>query len=161
MSGRSRAQSGYILVEATVALVILSIGALTIHRTIQEGIRTRGQAQDYTHARFLLAQILADLETQPELTEHSSRGQFPDGHSRFSWEYSVRRVDVPWPRRPLRPSPAGEERESPFALDQVESYLAHVWVTVSWTRGNLSFDESYETLLGPDKLWQPPPVRVP
>ncbi|MCH7909983.1 MAG: hypothetical protein IIB38_10245, partial [Candidatus Hydrogenedentes bacterium] len=72
MNGRRRTISGYILLETAVALVLLSVGATTVHRTIQEAIRTRGQAQDYTRVRFLLDQVVADIEIQPELTEHAA-----------------------------------------------------------------------------------------
>ena len=160
MRRHAQALRGYILVEAAVALVILSVGALTVHRTVQEALRTRGQEQDLTHARILLTQLVADLEIQPELVEHSDRGRFSGEHGRFSWDYSVRRVDVPKPRRPLRPPPKGEEKARDFNYVQGYEYLAHIRATVSWTRSGLAFSESYETLLGPDKLWQPPRRRV-
>ena len=155
MNGRRQTIGGYILIEATVALVLLSIGSVTVHRTIQEAIRTRGQAQDYTRVRFLLDQVVAELEIQPELTEHSAQGRFEGEHSRFSWDYEVRRVDVPLSgRHPLAP-PEGAEVE-PFEYPEDQEYLAHVRATVSWTRSGRAFSESYETLLGPHKLWQRP-----
>ena len=76
MNGRRKTICGYILIETAVALVLLSVGAMTVHRTIQEAIRTRGQAQDYTRVRFLLDQAVADLELQPELIVHAAQGQF-------------------------------------------------------------------------------------
>lgn len=156
MNRRSQALGGYILVETAVALVLLSVGAMTIHRTIQEAIRTRGQAQDYTHARFLLTQVVAELEIQPELVEGSSQGQFSDEHSRFSWSYDVRRVNFPVPTAPIRPAPEGKEQGQSIKFLEGQNYLAYVQATVSWTRSGISFSESYETLLGPEKLWQPP-----
>ncbi len=150
-----RNRGGYILIEAAVAMVLLSIGALTVHRTIQEAVRTRGQAQDYTRARFLLEQVMADLESQPELVEHSDRGRFEGEHARFSWDYRVRRVNLPKPGRPLRPPPEGEKIKK-FTYPEGQEYLAHLRATVSWTRSGRPFSESYETLLAPEALWQRP-----
>ena len=153
MSGRG----GYILVEAAVAMVLLGIGSFAVHGTIQEALRTRGQAQDYTHARFLMEQVVADLELQPQLTVHSKQGRFSGENDRFSWAYSVRRVDVPKPTAPLSPPPKGEKKKKrKFEYGQGRDYLAHVRATVTWRRGGREFSESYETLLGTDKLWQPP-----
>lgn len=156
MRRRSQSLGGYILVEAVVALVLLSVGAMTVHRTIQEAIRTRGQAQDYTHARFLLTQIVAGLEIEPELLVHSSQGRFSGEHNRFSWAYRVQRADFPKPKRPLRPPPKGTKQNQKIEYAEGQDYLAHVRVSVSWTRSGLAFSESYETLLGPDQLWQLP-----
>lgn len=155
MTRRPLKSGGYILVEAAVAMVLLSIGALTVHRTIQEAVRTRGQAQDYTRARFLLEQVVADLEIQPELIEHSDRGRFAGEHARFSWDYRVQRVNLPRPGPPLRPPPEGKQVQS-FEYPEGQEYLAHLRATVSWTRSGRSFSESYETLLSPDSLWQAP-----
>ena len=155
MTRRSQTICGYILIEAAVAMVLLSIGAMTVHRTIQEAIRTRGQAQDYTRARFLLEQVVADLEIQPELIEHSDRGRFEGEHARFSWDHRVQRVNLPMPGPPLRPPPEGKKVES-FEYPEGQEYLAHLRASVSWTRSGRSFSESYETLLSPDSLWQPP-----
>ncbi len=161
MNGRRRTISGYILLETAVALVLLSVGATTVHRTIQEAIRTRGQAQDYTRVRFLLDQVVADIEIQPELTEHAAQGQFEGEHARFSWDYEVRRVDVPLSARPPLSSTEGTEgmegtEEKQFEYPEDQEYLAYVRATVSWTRSGREFSESYETLLGPHKLWQRP-----
>ncbi len=158
MSWQRQTVGGYILIETAVAVVVLSIGALTVHRTIQEAIRTRGQAQDYTRVRFLLKQVVADIEMQPELVEHSDQGRFEGEHARFSWDYEVRRVDVPLPEGPLVPPAAGTVglEGEPFAYPEGQEYLAHVRATVAWSRSGREYSESYETLLGPDRLWQAP-----
>jgi len=154
----TRSPGGYILVEAAVALVLLSVGSMTIQRTIQEAIRTRGQAQDFTHARFLLTQVVSELELQPQLVESSSQGQFDDEFSRFPWTYEVRRVNFPMPTAPLQPPPKGSGQNQGIQFIRGQNYLAQVIATVSWTRSGTEFTESYETLLGPAKLWQPPGV---
>jgi hypothetical protein len=151
-------RSGYILIETAVALALLSAGSFAVHRTIQEGIRTRGQAQDFTRARFLLDGVTNDALMQPQLREGSGSGRFSGGDARFSWAWTVRRVGPPAPKFPLRPPRPGDAPK-PFRSPEESAYLAHVRVAVRWERGGMPFAESYETLLAPERLWQPPRMR--
>lgn len=155
---RARA-AGYILIETAVALVILSVGAFAVHRTIQEAIRTRGQAQDFTRARFLLDQRMAEVLAQPVMVEKRAQGRFTGQDDRFAWTSEIRRVNPPAPRAPMRPPQSGQP-PAKFEFSMNRNYLTHVKVTVSWDRGGMSFSETYETLLPPERLWQPPPPPV-
>lgn len=158
---RARA-AGYILIETAVAVLLLSVGAFAVHRTIQEAIRTRGQAQDYTRARFLLDQRMAEVLAQPVMVEARAQGRFSGQDDRFSWSSAIRRVNTPVPRTPLRPPREGAPLAAPFEFPRSRDYLAAVQVTVSWERGGMNFSETYETLLPPQRLWQPPPApRTP
>ncbi len=148
-------RAGYILVETAVALVLLSVGSLAVHRTIQEAIRTRGQAQDFTRARFLMNGTFADIVAQPLLTERRTSGRYAGADSRFAWTVEVKRVDVPVPQAPLRPRRDGKPA-SKFEFPDGTDYLARVSVTVTWDRSGLDFSETSETLLAPGRLWQPP-----
>ncbi len=148
-------RSGYILVETAVALVLLSVGSYAVHRTIQEAIRTRGQAQDFTRARFLLDQAMENVLAQPILTERQESGRFAGADDRFSWTSEVRRVNVPPPKAPLRP-PADRKPVPKFEFSEGAEFLTRVRVTVTWMRSGQEFSESYETLLAPERLWQPP-----
>ena len=149
---------GYILVETAVALVLLSVGAFTVHRTIQESIRTRGQAQDFTRARFLISQTMGEILEQPLLVERSDSGTYEGDDSRFSWTSEIKRATVPVPKAPLRPRPPKAPQVA-FEYVGQQDYLARVTVTVTWQRSGMSFSESSETLLAPTRLWQPPRVR--
>ncbi len=151
-------RSGYILVETAVALVLLSVGSFAVHRTIQEAIRTRGQAQDFTRARFLMKETLSGILAQPKLLERSTSGTYPGSDSRFSWTAQIKRVDVPVPKAPLRPRRDGKTPPAMEFPDGID-YLARVSVTVSWERSGVAFAETCETLLAPNRLWQPPRVR--
>jgi len=158
---RARA-AGYILIETAVAVLLLSVGAFAVHRTIQEAIRTRGQAQDYTRARFLLDQRMAELLVQPVLVVKRAQGQFSGQDDRFSWTSEVQRVNAPVPKAPLRPPREGITPPPQFEFPRNRDYLARVQVTVNWERGGMEFSETYETLLPPQRLWQPPPApRTP
>lgn len=142
-----RNDAGYIMLEAAVALVLMTMGVYAIHGTIQQAIEARGQAQDYTEVRFLLERILAEVEMQPELSEHDDQGTFEEPHQRFSWHYSVRRVNISLPPPPP---------ESEHAFRYPQRYLAHVQATVTWTRAGKKYSESFDTLFTTQKLWQPP-----
>ncbi len=152
---RSRA-AGYILIETALALVILSVGAFAVHRTIQEAIRTRGQAQDFTRARFLLDQQMAEMLAQPVLVEKRAQGRFTGQDDRFSWTSDIRRVNPPVPKAPSRPPRDPNRPVTPFEFPRNREYMARVQVTVSWERAGMNFSESYETLLPAQRLWQSP-----
>ena len=143
---------GYILVEAVVALVLLSVGAYAVHGTLRQAILTRGQAQDYTQVRFALQQVVSDIELQPMLQEEERSGRFAGELERFAWRYTISRVELPLPLEALALPPPQREFAYPKGLD----FLTRVHVTIDWERGGQPFSESFETLLSPGKLFQPP-----
>ena len=115
---------------------------------------TRGQAQDYTRARFLLEQVVADQQLQPLVVERADDGFF-DGeeNGRFMWEYQIKKIRLPKPPEPTTPPPPGTSR-APFRYPLDGGFLVHIVATVSWTRSGQEFSESIETLFSPQKLWQ-------
>lgn len=139
-----RGTQGYILVETMVALVLLSIGAFAVQGTIRESLLTRGQAQDYTRARFLLQDLIADIELQPLLAAGKHTGQFKGADDRFRWDTEVRRVDVP----------KLKGGQKPFRFPEGFEYLTRVRATIYWKRGGREFSETMETLLSPEHLFQ-------
>jgi hypothetical protein len=144
---------GYILLETVMALVVLSIGALTINGAARNALQTRGQALDYTDARFILDNLMADVEMQPRLQEGVTRGAWK-ANPRFQWRIEIRKAPLTPPVTPRRPGPKSKPPGS-FKFDAHTDYLTAVEVTLSWTRGGQSFEESYETLLPPDRLKEP------
>jgi len=150
--------AGYILIEAMMAMALLSIGMLTIHGAIRQTIIVRGQARDYTQARLLIEDILARIEiqakgpNQPQLMESSDSGRFKGDLSRFSWKWTISKIDVPLP-----PMPPDTPPEIAEAFELTVSYVTKVDVTVSWKRSGRRFKETFETLLPPETLWLPPP----
>ena len=151
---RSRRRQGYIMVETTVAIVILGISAITIHGVIREAIRTRAQVQDYTHVRLLLEEFIAEKELQPVLFEDRGQGTFDDGTGRFSYTYSVEPIKVPHPVFPTPIAPP-DVRIPKFQYDEGANLLVRVSVTASWTRGTTEFQESMEVLLPQDRFAVP------
>ena len=75
---------GYILVETLVAMAVLSVSLLGIHRGISQALTARARTMDFTVARFLMEQKLGELMLQPELVKSSGQGNFEAPHERFS-----------------------------------------------------------------------------
>ena len=151
---RWKTAGGYILLEATVAMVVLGAGAYAVHGAIRQALITRAQAQDYTHARFLLERLIAEREIQPELKPGTDSGRFTGEWNRFDWQYQVRMVYVPLPSKPpINPTPR-KPGERPIAFEYSIKHIMHIRATVSWVRSGRSFSESIETLFNPSKFWE-------
>ena len=153
-SERCRNQNGYILFEATLALVLLTVGAYSVHGVIRQAILTRGQAQDYTTAKFLLEQVIADVEFQPVITPERQEGRFEGEYDRFSWSAEVNKIEIPKPEGPL--ISLGGGGPDPGELKLQSPALAHVVATITWQRGGRTFTETMETLFDYKKLWIQP-----
>jgi hypothetical protein len=147
---RVQAARGYILLEVTVALILLSVGAYAIHSAFQQAAMARGQAEDYTRVRFLLEQVLGDLDAKPVLEEGAANGVFDEPNGRFRWSWRIQKVMLPLLR------PEGHPTAKPFRYPIGLDFVVHVEATVEWERGGQTFSESMETLLGPERLWEPP-----
>ncbi len=143
---------GYILVEALVAMTLLSAGMIAIHGGVRQTLFIRGQARDYTQARFLLENVIAELDLQPEHVMGSKSGSFGGEYSRFGWKWTISRIDLPTP--PIPPDVPPEDIKK---LNK--SYLAKVRATVTWTRSGHRFEETAETLLAPERLFIPQEER--
>lgn len=151
---RRSSESGYILLEAMVALALLGVISYSIHGTFQQALLTRAQAQDYTRARFLLEQLVADRQLQPVVAQGGDDGFFNgEADERFQWAYQIQKVKLPKPPMPAKPPEEGTTRPR-FRYPKDSAYLVHVVATVSWRRGGQDFSESIETLFSPRKLWQ-------
>lgn len=145
---------GYILVEAVMAMGLLSVGIVAIQGAMRQSIVVRGQARDYTVARFLAEQKLAEVEIQPVLSESSRSGSFPGEYSRFRWEWKVSRVEVP---TPVIPADVPPEQLGQFKLNA--RYLAKIELVILWKRSGREYKEKIETLYGPEKLFVPEELR--
>ncbi|PCJ62454.1 MAG: hypothetical protein COA73_06390 [Candidatus Hydrogenedentota bacterium] len=148
MKHRSR---GYILIEATVAMVILSMGAVTVHSVLRQGVLTRGQAQDYTSAQFVMDELIAKIELLPALETGTKEGVFDEYGGRFSYRYTIRKVNVPFPK----PIPHPTQKNRIVGIPESKSFLVHVHADVFWSRGGVPFQASRETLYGPGRYFQP------
>ena len=147
-----RARRGYVLVETIVAMGVLSIGAAAMQGAVRQAIVTRGQAMDYTVARFLLERVTAEFDMQPMLEEGEGEGQFPAPNERFSYQWAITKVEIPEPEIPRQISPEEAQR----LLKKLKGYMGKLTVRVAWSRAGVEFDAVGETFIAPEKLWLPP-----
>lgn len=140
---------GWILVETMVALMVLSIGGVAVNRAMQEALITRVMARDFTTARFLIEQVISEVELQPMLVEGASKsGGFGESHPQFSYQWEVSVVEIPQPELPpLATATIVQPIQYPVR------YLGKIHVTVSWTRAGRSFERSLETLVSPERIY--------
>lgn len=148
-------RAGYIFVETVVAMGVLSISTLVIQDALRQAITTRRQAQDFTTARFLMEKIAGERALLFQQPEGSGSGQFPPPHQTYSYEWSLKRVDVPLP--PLPPEFTPEQRQA--FEDAFVDYLGKLTIRIKWKRGGVEFEEVGETLLNPGLLWLPEDQR--
>ena len=147
---KRRCEEGYILVETIVALGLLSICMVVIQASVRQAILTRGQAEDFTTARFLMEQQVADKELQPEIVEGAGEGTFAPPHERFNYAWNITKVEVPLPAGAIMPAPNDSE-----GWRNISNYVARYEIVVSWSRAGQPSAVTGITLFSPDKLWVP------
>ena len=149
---RNATTSGYVMVETVVAMGLLSISMVAIHGAVRQTVIARGQAEDYTVARFLLEETVAKKELLPEVLEGRGGGGFPAPFSRFRHEWEITRVTLPRP-----PIPPGFPPERYQELERrFMKYIGKLRVRIMWTRAGQDFEVVGVTLLRPGQLWTPP-----
>lgn len=152
-AGESRVRRpGFILIETVVAMAVLSVTILGVHRGISQALTARARTMDFTVARFLLEEKLNELLLQPQLTVSQDSGTFAAPHERFSFSWTVKRIDLPTPEIP--PTVPPERRQ--FVEKQLQKYIGKIEIKIAWERSGQAFERTGETLIGKDKLWQPP-----
>lgn len=149
----------YILFETMAALTVLSIGMIAINEAIRQAIITRGQAEDYTTARFLMEKVTSDKEVELELIEGEEKGQFPEPYERFSFEWKISKAEVPPPPIPQN-VPPHMMRMLKEGMDQMR-YIGKLTVKIGWSRAGQPFSAAGETLLRPGQLWLPTEEAMP
>ncbi len=152
---------GYIFFETVVAMGLLSVSALVIQGALRQAVITRGQAQDYTTARFLLEKMAAEHALRFQQPEGSGAGRFEPPYERFEYRWQLERVDVPVRNTPLAFMQPPVPIEVLEAVERVEEmlqdYMGKLTIRISWSRAGMSFDAVGETLLRPELLWLPDP----
>lgn len=144
-----RRRAGYVLLEAVGAMAVLSMGIVGVHQAMRETIVTRGQARDFTQARFLMDELLGELQLQPLLAEGTQSGDFGEGLARFHWSYTVTRVEL---RSEEEPQLALDPNRRPIVVKRPVNFMCRIEVTVSWTHRGQSYSQTTQTLCQPEKL---------
>lgn len=150
MSGRCG--RGYIFVETLVAMAVLSISTVVVQEAIRQAILARGEAMDYTTARFLIEKVISDRMLVFEQPEGKGQGIFDPPFERFSYSWEVLRVEIPMPELPSTMTP---EEMRQFRTNYVK-FIGKLGVKVTWSRAGTPFTAIAETLLRRDLVWMPP-----
>ena len=165
--------AGYILLEAVVALMVLSIGVFAVQSSIRQASLTEAQTSDYTWARVLLQQLMSEVEMQPIIPVQTKSGTFGGQFARFSYTRKVSAVKIPMP--PLPPvipgiqfpgmppgAPPLDAEVGPDGKPLVElkeRFIGRLTATVRWQRAGANYEVTAETLFTPDKLWNPESMK--
>lgn len=147
-----RAAWGYIMVETLVAMAVLSISAVAIQEAIRQAILSRGEAMDYTTARFLVEKVIADRMLVFEQPEGKDEGKFGPPFERFAYSWELRRVEIPMPELPA----SMPMEEAKAFKDSYVKYIGKLRVKLTWSRAGTPFTAVAETLLRRNLVWMPP-----
>ena len=147
---RGAHKGGYILLEALVGMAVLSLGMIAVNRALFQAVYMRTLAQDFTQARFLAEEKMAEMEIIPLLLEGESAGNFGEAHPGFAWRSRVELIDIAPLAEAGPPLPALN-----IQIEQEPPKLAKLSVALTWTRRGQKFERVFETLLGADRVFQP------
>ena len=131
-------------------MAVLSIGIIAINKALHQAVITRASAQDYTCARFLLDDLMADLELQAQLVESDESGDFGEEYPRFSWRKQVSELEIQAPD-----PPDGVPENLLDQLSQGRQSMGLIRVTVYWERAGQSYERTAQTVISQRKLWLP------
>lgn len=155
-------KGGYILIETLTAMAVLSISVLAINGAMRQAAITNALARDYTHARFVLEQVVASVELKPVIRARSESGRYSGELSHYRWEYEVDLVEMPVPSVSVNPdNPAHAEllrrvAEEGSQLELPVQRIPRITARVSWQRGGIEFTETVQTLMEPGRLPEDP-----
>ena len=85
---------GFMLLEAMVALAILSIGIVTVMQSFSSALRVSKSSYNSTIATFLAQSKLSDLEREDSWTKENLSGDFGKAYPNFKWEAEVSPVEL-------------------------------------------------------------------
>lgn len=148
--GRS-VKGGYILLETLIAMGILGMSMIGIHRSVSEALFVQGRTRDFSRANFLMEQMVNEIAARPQMVVSGEQGTFKD-YPRFSYDCAYTKVIVPTPTdRPQGMTQIEFDRIS----EQFTGYMGKLTVSIYWNRGGQPFSRTAETLFKPEHLWVP------
>jgi len=150
---------GYILIETLTAMALLSASILTINGAMRQAAITNALARDYTHARFVLEQVVGSAELKQIAGPTAHSGHFGGELAHYAWEYEIELIEMPAPQvsfdfnNPAHREMAERLLNEHGQLELPVHYIPKITATVYWTRGGQEFSETVETLMDPDRLY--------
>ncbi len=108
-------RSGFTLFETLIAMLVLSIGLVSLFEAHSRALRTAGTAANYARARILAQGLLADAVSGWSVKLSSKNGE----DNGFKWSVNVQPETAPWAKIQARDN---------WKLQRVR-------VTISWPGG--------------------------
>jgi type II secretory pathway pseudopilin PulG len=146
-----KSEGGYLLLETVVAMAVLSIAILGVNAALREALVTRAQARDYTHARFLLEEVMSRYELMDVVQETREAGDFGEEHPRFRYEVVIEAEEIPLPEE-VGALPEAYRQQ----IEQMQQPLGKVTATIYWTRSGQPFQRQATTFVRPSRFWTRP-----
>lgn len=141
---------GFMLLEAMVALAILSIGIVTVMQSFSSALRVSKSGYNSTIATFLAQSKLSDLEREDSWTKENLSGDFGKAYPNFKWEAEVSPVELDKliPEN-LRTRNIEEEEERVGEENKQEVNLLNL--TVSWVERGAKEEAVFATFINAKK----------
>ena len=89
LSGFSRTQSGFTLLEVMIALAVMSIVLVSVYRMHSQSLTMNTAARFYTLAPLLAQNKMAELETLSSDGFPDDSGDFGEQYPGYSWRTSL------------------------------------------------------------------------
>lgn len=149
---------GYILIETLTAMAVLSASILAINGAMRQAAVTNALARDFTHARFVLEQVVASVELQQIIVPIVRTGRYGGELAHYQWEYEVDVIEMPVPPVQFDPDNPAHAALLEHLLNEdgeIElpvHFIPRITARVSWMRGGREYTETVQTLMEPDRL---------
>ncbi len=145
---RRRRNSGHLLAEAMMAILMLAVCALIFSATLPAAHNSRAKADNYNIATSLASKMLEEVRnvgyTNAAAIQLASYGLIDSASPVAANTYSFTNVDVGISDSPGSTLPAGTGR---LAVEQLGIDLRQVTATVTWTEKGRTNTVSLATLL--------------
>ncbi|RJP58103.1 MAG: hypothetical protein C4541_08730 [Candidatus Auribacter fodinae] len=140
-------QYGFLLMEAVLAIMIVSAGTVAIMRTYATSLAAGTISQQYLEASMLIEQIIAQTLSQQEITAGLTNGSFEYPYEAYSWEQTVEEVypefEMTEEEMAEEPVPPGTETED--TAQQAVYLLKKISVKVMWQYRSTDKELLYST----------------
>lgn len=144
--GTRRAVRGLMLMEVIVSMMVLSVGIVAVSRSFSVALRARGLAQDYTDARFLASDKLAEaIAVARSGGNGSGQGEFGRDWPGFSWQATVSQSSFAY--NMIIPATGSGTGENVLRIEA--SSFGQIVVTVKWTRRGEELSSTVAALIPP------------
>lgn len=135
---------GFMLLEAMVALAILSVGIVTVMQSFSSALRVSKTGYNSTIATFLAQSKLSDLEREGSWTKENLSGDFGKVYPNFKWEAEVSPVELDKLIPENLRVKTGEEKEEGEGNKQEVNLLN---LTVSWIERGVEEEAVFATYI--------------